>query len=233
MIAEECKKLRQQLEKVAGAERREAIVEQLKHRQVDLLELEEKVLAVTYALAAMATRTTIEGKLDSTKAHDRVQKIRETLQEDPQRISQGANLTNMKKAFVKFSEEAGVVLEATWDQYKPRAKPTVDANQIAQAEQQEAFRSKVIQLRTRVKYADQISKKPPATEEAFVDLENVWEYIRQTIAELPAVASDPKVQEFLKAANSKDGASLELLTDEVREWLEDNSVADKYCIVSM
>lgn len=233
MIAEECKKLRQQLEEVADAERREATVEQLEKRQTELLELKETVLAATNALAAMAKRTTIVGKLDSTKAYDRVQKIRETLQEDPQKISQGVNLTNMKKAFEKFAEDAGTATEATWVQYKPRAKPTIDPNQVAQAEQQEAFRSNAARLRARAKFADQASKKPPATEEAFAELEAAWEDIRQSIAELPTVASDPKVKEFLKAANANDGASLELFTDEVRKWLEENKATDKYRIFSM
>jgi len=53
------------------------------------------------------------------------------------------------------------------------------------------------------------------------------------IAELPAVADDPIVQEFLKAANSRTGASLELLTEEVRKWLKENNVANKYRITTM
>jgi hypothetical protein len=50
------------------------------------------------------------------------------------------------------------------------------------------------------------------------------------IAELPAVSDDPLVQEFLKAENSRTGASLDLLTEEVRAWLKRNKITNKYCI---
>ena len=139
MIAEECKNLRQQLEEVAKAESREKIVLQLEERYNELLEIKETVVVATASLEAMSKRTNIVGHLDSTKACERVQKIRETLQEDPQKISQGVNLTNMRKAFGKFAEEAQVATKATWEQYKPRASPTVDTNQVAQAEQQDVY----------------------------------------------------------------------------------------------
>ena len=115
----------------------------------------------------------------------------------------------------------------------PKARPTVDMNQVAQAEQQEAFKSKASQLRSRAKYAEQIGKRPPATANDLSVLEATWEDIWRMIAELPAVSDDPVVQKFLKAANSRTGASLALLTEEVRKWLQENNVADKYRITTM
>ena len=53
------------------------------------------------------------------------------------------------------------------------------------------------------------------------------------MAALPDVSNDPVVQEFLKAANSTGGASIDLLTDEVRVWLYENKIADKYRISTM
>jgi len=230
MIAEECKLLREQLEEVAKAGEREKIVLQLEERHQELLELRELVLSATRASTALKTRTDIVGKVDATTAFKHVQKLREALKADPQSVTKGRDLTYMKKAFQKFAEAAEKATEATWDQYKPRARPNVDANQVAQAEQQEAFKTMAMQLRTRAKHADQLSKKPPATEEAFVELETTWNDVRELIEALPAVADDPRVREFLKAANSTKGAALELLTDEVRQWLTENNTADKYRI---
>ena len=110
MIAEECKQLRQQLEEVSKAEVREKIVLQLEERHTELVQLKETVLAVTASLKAMSKRTDISDQLDSTKAHERIQRIREALREDPQKISQGVNLTNMKKALIKFADLG----EASW-----------------------------------------------------------------------------------------------------------------------
>ena len=233
MIAEECKKLRTQLEEVAKAEEREKIVEQLETRRTELVKLREAVLTVANSLKAIASRCEIAGKLDSTKCVERVQKIREALKTDPLSITQGRDFSNMKKAFEKFAEVGSAAVIETWEQYMPKARPTIDVNQLVEAELQEAFKSKALQLRSRAKYAEQLGKRPPGSVDDLLAIESVWEEIRQIISELPTVAKDPMVQEFLKAANSRSGASLDLLTDEVRKWLHENNVADKYCITTM
>lgn len=233
MIAEECKKLRAQLEEVAQAEERENVVEQLESRRTELFALRESVISVTNSLKAMSSRTEIVGKLDPTKAIERVQKIREALMTDPLSITKGRDFSNMKKAFEKFAEDSSAAAEATWELYMPKARPSVDTNQLAQAEQQKDFATIALQLKTRAKYAEKIGKKPPADEDEFLEIESAWADIRQMISELPDVADDPKVQKFLKAANSQCGASIDLLTDEVRAWLRDNNVAEKYRITTM
>ena len=233
MIADECKNLREQLEEVKKADDRQNIVEQLDLRRDELVALREAVLAVTDSLKAMALRTSIEGKLDPAKAIGRVQKIREALNTDPMSITKGRDFSYMKKAFEKFAEEGEVAAKATWDIYMPRVRPTPDSNRVAQAEQQKDFVTIANRLKAKAKYADKIGKKPPANEENFVEIEAAWDDIRQMISELPEVASDPKVQEFLKAANSKSGASIDLLTDDVREWLHENNIAEKYRIFNI
>lgn len=233
MIADDCKKLRQQLELVAKAKANEKIVEQLNLRKNELLQLKNKVVAATVSLEVVGSRTKIIGKLDATKAYERVQKLRIALKDDPQTITNGRDLTNMSSAFNKFTEHVLAATTATWDQYLPRAQPNVDANQVAQAEQQEAFKKKVRELKSKVELAEFLSKGPPATESEFVQLETVWQDIRILIESLPAVTNDPKVREFLKAANSPNGAPLDMLTKEVRLWLNENKASDKYRIVNM
>ena len=233
MIADDCKALRLQLEQVTKAKLNEQTVNQLNERRADLLELKEKVVAAVVSLQALAKRTTIIGKLDAIKAADRVQKLREALKNDPQSITKGRDLTYMKSAFEKFTDEASKAIESTWDQYLPRARPNVDANQVAQAEQQEAFKTKAVQLKTRVKQADQMSRRAPMTETEFVELEAIWQDIRGLREALPAVTNDPKVRDFLKAANSAKGASLDMLTQEVIDWLRENKTHDKYRIINL
>lgn len=230
MIANECKSLRRQLEEVANAEERQNVVEQLEARREELTILREAVVAVTNSLEAIASRCEIQGKLDSSKCIERVLKIRESLKVDPLSLTKGKDFLYMKKAFEKFTEDGNAAAIQTWEQYMPKARPTVDMNQVTQAEEQEAFKSKASQLKSRAKYAEQIGKHPPANTEDLSVLEATWEDIRRMIAELPAVSDDPLVQEFLKAANSRTGASLDLLTEEVRAWLKRNKITNKYCI---
>ena len=233
MIAEECRKLREQLEEVKKADERQNAVEQLDSRREELVTLRDALLSVTDSLKAIAKRTSIEGKLDPTKAIERVHKIREALKADPLSITKGRDFSNMKKAFEKFAKEGSAASEATWEVYLPRARPKPDSNQVAQAEQQNDFVTIATRLKARAKYADKIGDKPPANEEDLQEIEAAWDDIRRMISELPDVASDPTVQEFLKAANSQRGASIDLLTDEVRDWLHENNIAEKYRITTM
>lgn len=233
MIAQECKKLREQLEEVAMADERENIVEQLESRRADLIELRDSVVAVSNTLKALSARTRIIGELDSAKCLERIRKIREALAQDPLSITKGRDFSSMKTTFEKFAKDGTVSAEKTWEQYMPRARPTVDTNQLTQAEQQKDFATIALKLKTRAKHAEKIGKVPPANEEDFVEIETVWEDIRQMMSELPDVADDPLVQEFLKAANSPAGASIDLLTDDVRTWLSENNIAEKYRITTM
>jgi hypothetical protein len=233
MIAEECKKLRQQLEELALAEEREAVHNQLEQRRCDLVEVRDLLLAVTNSLRAISAKTKLVGDLDSVKCLERVRKIRELLSTDPLSITKGRHFADMRKAFEKFATDGRACAEATWAQFMPRAKPSVDANQLTQAEQQNDFKAIVAKLKNRVKDAERLGKTPPANEENFAEIESAWDDIREMMAALPDVTDDPVVQEFLKAANSSSGASIDLLTDEVRAWLHENRIADKYRITTM
>jgi hypothetical protein len=233
MIAEECKKLRQQLEELALAEERQTVHDQLEQRRCELVEVRAMLLAVTNSLKAISARTKLVGDLDSAKCLVLVRKIRESLLADPLSITKGRQFTDMRKAFEKFATDGGLCAEATWAQFMPRTRPSVDTNQLAQAEQQKDFNAIAVKLRNRAKYAEQLAKKPPANEEDFAEIESAWADIREMIAALPDVADDPVVQEFLKAANSCGGAPINLLTDEVRAWLQENKIADRYRIITM
>lgn len=233
MIADDCKKLRNQLEHVAKAEANEKIVNQLNLRRQELLELKKKVVAATISLQAIASRTVIIGKLDTTKAFERVRKLRVALKVDPQSITKGSDFTYMRTAFDKFTDEVVKAATATWEQYLPRVQPKVDANQVAQAEQQVAFKTNAVRLKSRIKHAESLSKSLPASEEELVDLETVWQEVRTLLELLPAVTNDPKVRDFLKATNSSNGASLDMLTEEVLAYLNKNKAADKYRIFNL
>jgi hypothetical protein len=134
MIADECRKLREQLEEVAKAEEREITVTQLETRCSDLRELRGSVSATADSLKAIASRCEITGKLDSSKCIERVQKIRESLRIDPQSLTKGTDFSNMKKAFLKFVEVGNAAAVETWERYMPSVRPTVDMNQVAQVE---------------------------------------------------------------------------------------------------
>lgn len=233
MIAEDCKQLREQLEEVAEAEKREKMVEQLESRRSELVAIRDSVKSATDALKALARRTDIVDKPNSDKAIVLVRKVREALRDDPLSMTKKQILAGMMRSLASFAKKGDASVEATWEQYMPKVRPIVDSNQLIQAEEQKDFKDIASRLRNRVKHAEQLGKNPPATEDDLVALESKWDDIREMIAALPDVADDPLVQEFLKAANSSGGASIDLLTDEVRAWLLENNIANKYRITTM
>jgi len=234
MIAEECRKLNEQLQEVAQAKIRKDIHDQLEARRIELAKIRDLVLAVTNSLEAIRNKTKLEGNLDSRKCLDRVRKIREALQDDPLSITKGRQFTDMKKAFEKFVTEGTVSAKETWEQFLPRTRPSVDKNQILQAEglsRDDA--SKAAKLKSLDERSKNLAKKPPADAVFLAEIEGIWEDMRQIMAELPDVAEDPIVQEFLSAANTPEGASIDLLTDDVRAWLAEKKMTDKYRINTM
>ena len=138
----------------------------------------------------------------------------------------------MKKAFEKLADEGESIAKETWDIYRRTAQPTIDKNQLAQAMVQASFKQLASDIEQKDKDLGRRAKKPPKTKEDLDSIEEGWEEIRQMISGLPEVASDPKVQEFIIAANTKDGAPLEMLTDEVSDWLNENNMSAKYRIYS-
>ncbi len=233
MIADECQSLLKQLEKVAKAEELEKIHEQLETKRNDLTSVRDSLVAVTNCLKALSHRTELAINLNPTKCLHQVHKIRQALETEPLSITKGTQFKSMTNAYEKFTAEGYECAQKTWEHYMPRQKPSVDMNQLAQAEQQSSFKTTVSKLKTHVRQADKMGSKPPETENEFLDLESIWQDIRTMMEKLPDVADDPLVQEFLKATNSPGGAPIDLLTDDVRAWLADNNIASKYRITTM
>jgi len=142
-------------------------------------------------------------------------------------------LAGMTRALNSFANKGIAVAGATWDQYLPKAQPSVDTVRLTKAERLKGSVAIASRIKDRAKYARSLAQRPPANEEKLREIETIWEDIRQMMSELPDVADDPKVQEFLEAAESRSGASIDLLTEEVRVWLHKNNVAAKYRITTM
>jgi hypothetical protein len=230
MIAEECKKLREQLEEVKKADDRRNVVKELDRRRDELVPLRDAILAVCSLLKTIASRTSIEGGLDPAKAIDRVQKIREALKADPLSITEGRNFSSMEKAFQTFAKDATIAAQAAWDRYVVKVQPSVDTVRLTRAERLKGSAIIASRIKDRANYVQGLAKKPPASERDILSIEAAWDDIRQMMSDLPNVAEDPIVQEFLEAAESTGGASLDLLTADVRTWLHENNIAGKYRI---
>jgi hypothetical protein len=228
MIAEECRSLRDQLQEVARAGEREKTWNGLQDRQDDLQTLRDEVLAATKSMAALQRRTPLIGNVDGSKALSRVSALRAALATDPDSITKGKDFAYLKAAFKKFAEQAEAAVKESWVPYRNKVQPIVDQAQLTQARTQADFRATVSQLEANVRNAELLGRNPPRDEVEFQRIEELWSLIRKQINDLPVASPFPEVQKFLRAANSGDGAPLELLTDRVQEWLTSNHAQAKY-----
>ena len=136
----------------------------------------------------------------------------------------------MKNALGKIADTLDEATKETWKDFLAKSKPKLDANQVGQARQLQVHKADVERLEELEALAKRAVRKPPVDEEAFADIESQWQTIRELVTSLPSPSDNPEIQAFLEAANSRDGAPIELMTEEVLDWLKEQSMSKKFRI---
>ena len=230
MIATECEKLRDLLKGLENAKTNERIVNALNERRKDLKDVCQKSLASFNSFEAMNKRQVISGTPDGSRARKRIADLRTALSGDPESITKGRGLTDMINAMKKIADTLNDVTNEAWKDYLAKSKPKLDANQLGQARQIGTHRESVDRLEYWKKQADSLVRKPPLDEEAFAAIEALWQNMRKLMSSLPSPSDNPEVQAFLDAANSREGAPIELMTPDVLAWLKEQSMSQKFRI---
>lgn len=228
MITTECEKLRDLLRGLEKAKANKRVVESLAKCEQDLVDLRDKAKSSFQAFEAMNKRETVPGTPNGTKAQSHVAGLRTALKTDPESITKGHGFTNMRKAIDKIAVALDTATKEAWKDYLAKSKPKLDANQLSQARQMQAHKADVVRLEELDGLAKRAARKPPADEEAFASVESQWESIRDLIKSIPSPNTNPEIQAFLEATNTRDGASIELMTEEVIDWLKKASNSKKF-----
>lgn len=230
MISTECEKLRDLLRGLEKAKTNKRVVESLNELQQDLVELHAKAQTSFRSYEALNKREAVSGTPNGSKAQKYVADLRAALKEDPESITKGRGFTTMKNALSKIAEVLNKATKETWKDFLAKSKPKLDANQVGQARQLQAHKADVARLEELEALAKRAVRKPPVDEEAFAAIESQWKIIRQLVTSLPSPSDNPEIQAFLEAANSRDGAPIELMTEEVLDWLKEQSMSKKFRI---
>lgn len=230
MIASESEKLRDLLRELEKAKSNERVVNSLNERQQDLVELRNSMRTAFDSFAVLNKRITVKQKPDGEKSLTYIGGLRETLKADPEGITKGRDFTRMKKAVDKLADELGTTTIEAWKDFVAKSQPKLDANQVGQARQLQAHKEDVQKLEDLNSQSKKLSRQPPENEEAFAGLESHWVTIRTLISSLPSPSDNPEIQAFLESANSREGAQLELMTEEVIDWLKKQKMSKKFRI---
>jgi FtsZ-binding cell division protein ZapB len=233
MITDDCAKLSELLSQVENAKRNEQLVNKLSERKAEVRKLRDKLLASTNRLAPLRSRDAkLEQLPDASSAFTRVTTMRETLAQNPADITKGRDFTTLRTIFEKLADKVDTVVETAWPDFVERFRAKTDKTQLKQCETFSTHATTVRRIEALEIETKRLQRRPPQNEEAMKALEGKWEEIRDLVKSLPAVNSDPEIQAFIDAANSRDGASLDLLSSKVRAWLAEQKMTAKFRIMS-
>lgn len=152
---------------------------------------------------------------DLQKVYAAVERIRQLLAEDPGKIN--SFVARVVAGCLRVAEKATNASQIAWDDIIKRKQPSVDESELKRCEQFTSEAATIDEIRrlTRVSV-----KAPPVDLNAWHEIETRWKRLRELIGKLPKGSDNPDVIRFLDAVR-RGGAPLPLLTDSVRQYLEE------------
>lgn len=231
MITDDCVKLRQLMTRFESAKRNEQLVGKLTERKKDLTEIRDLLKTAVDRLMPLRIRKASLGTIpsaDRDKAVTRLDALRETLSTNPEDITKGRDFTTLMGSLKKLADDIDALVNEAWKPFLERVCAKPDETQLKQFES--SYSDTVKDIRKLEGDAKRQYRAPPRNEESMAALEQTWERIRELARSLPAPSADPQVQLFLDAANSGNGAALELLTPNVLAWLKEQKMQSRFRI---
>ncbi|MDA1017798.1 MAG: hypothetical protein O3A00_25490 [Planctomycetota bacterium] len=193
--------------------------EQLKSRADELKAAADSLEEPAKRVALQREREWIkESQLPSTdveKLQTAIAKIRELIPEDPAKIDTPVN--RLVEGCESVADKAARQTEVEWAEVVKRRRPAVDEADLKRCEQFNSESATVEEIRrlTRIPVT-----RVPTDLNALHEIEKRWDQLRTLIGSLPKGSENPDVNRFLDAVR-KGGAPLDLLTESVRQYLED------------
>lgn len=228
MLADDSKALLALLTDLDRARRVRRLCDALAERQEELQAIKAEVDRADNVYLALSKREAIRVVVDGTKSLSYATELRSALSTDPESMTKGRGFTYFKSSFKKLVDAINTACAESWQTHRDKLQPRVDSEQLELAKQIPGHQQDAERLEYLASTMKRQSNVPPESEQAFVDIEKRWQDIRDLIARLPQPTKNPEIQAFLKAANSREGASLELLTDQVRSWLANSAIGKKF-----
>jgi len=120
-------------------------------------------------------------------------------------------------------------LEMSWKKYAQTILPRLDDELLGIFEKLPSTHTQVRTIRQLQQQAQQLAVSLPTGENDIQNLVNLANRIRESWQNLETTEIPPAVMAFLKAACGA-GASLDLFTDEVRQWLSEHRLTHAFSI---
>ncbi len=230
-LLERCSTIGTLLQKLEIARQERDLASKLNERAKELEEVADPFVNAMSSFHALCDQRIIRHSEmpDSSKAAGRVAEMRKVLAENPQNITKGRDFTLLRQSIGKLTDKCGELSAEAWKEYVNEQAPKVEKNVLNQFRDLPQYEHTVARIDELVGDLRWAERKAPADAEILHSIEEKWEELRECLAKLP-VTEDPEVQAFLNAAISAEGAELDLLTPNVREYLDEHEMLADFCI---
>ncbi|MFO7567821.1 MAG: hypothetical protein R6X02_34595 [Enhygromyxa sp.] len=214
------------LAEVDQARKYEMEAEALQNK-LELLKQQRTVLQSAIATAIVLVNN---GALDASalpamsKAKESVSKVAEAFEGDTRTLTSGRAFNTLLRNLEKTAEAVTDISGIAWSDATstiPRPNPKL----LSRIEEIKSQRSAVQRLRVAADALVSATKVPPSTQEQWDVYAEQRRQVEDLVETLNADRFPQAVLEFCKKAQG-EGAPLDMLTPEVKKWLEENNMYD-------
>ena len=162
---------------------------------------------------------------------DRLRKVREQFEEDPGYIiDRQGSLRSLWKRIESHRDGLRLQLDKAWRQHVRDHAPGQDEEVLDVLGRIPDFEKPVQRIRTQASRLERKKETLPRTEEDLQAIHALSESIGEAWQSIGSGELSDDVLAFLKAAASQSGASLDLLTPGVRDWLEREGLTESFAV---
>lgn len=142
----------------------------------------------------------------------------------------GDLFTDFQASTVRAVGELERRATGAWQRYTAQKSPEISVEVLAALEDDPRAGSTVVRIEHLADVLRLLRERPFPTPEELARFDEASAQLRSAWSTLDVEGLSEEIIAFLRAANSDQGASLDLLTVQVREWLEQRGAASHYVI---
>ena len=232
MILDDCQQLNEKIKRFDEFQSRKSSAESLGTRRKELEEVRASLQQSLRTAKVLAGEELLDMKevASSTKVLLSLDVVQRLFQEDPLQITKGKDYNVLLTQLASLCEEIYQECRRVWDDFIEDATPAVDSELLNARAEIPDFVSIVKQIRLLKEKLDTTAENVPSTAEVLSDYRETAQALREKLDEFYSGEYPPEVIDFLKAANTRRGAALSLLTPSVLKWLQENDKVDGFSV---
>lgn len=160
----------------------------------------------------------------------KVNEWRSALEEDLGLALDGDLFTRFQASADKAMRELERRANGAWQRYTAQKMPDISAEVLTALEDDPRARSTVARMMRLSEGLRRLRDRPIPSPEALNEFDEATAQLRSAWSALDVGSLSEEIVAFLRAANSAQGAPLDSLTEQVREWLEQRGASSHYAI---